>query len=60
MSKIKLQHHGILLATQHHGILLATQKDWALSQLMLALDQVLTESRAENWKGQLRWLSQWR
>lgn len=33
---------------------------WSLSQLIAALDHMLTETEAENWTGQVRWLSQWR
>ena len=42
----------------HGGIILAAQRKWSLSQLIAALDRVLTET--ENWTGQVRWLSQWR
>ncbi len=44
----------------HHGILLAAQSRWTLSQLIAALDRVLSETEAEAWIGQVRWLNQWR
>ena len=46
--------------SQHGGIILAAQSKWSLSQLIAALDRVLTETEAEDWIGQVRWLSQWR
>jgi hypothetical protein len=46
--------------SQHGGIILAAQSKWNLSQLIAALDHVLTETEAEDWIGQVRWLSQWR
>ncbi|MEO0457559.1 MAG: DUF5615 family PIN-like protein [Cyanobacteria bacterium P01_A01_bin.114] len=45
---------------QHRGILLATQRSWTLSELFNALDRVLTETQAEDWKGRVGWLNQWR
>ena len=45
---------------QHHGILLATQREWTLSDLIRVLDRVLIEAQAEDWKGRVSWLSQWR
>ncbi len=44
----------------HAGIALANQRDWTLPQLIAALDRLLTETSAEAWLGQVRWLSQWR
>ena len=49
------RHH-----TQHGGIVLAAQASWALSALIAALDRLLTETQAEDWVGQVRWLNQWR
>ena len=45
---------------QHAGILLAAQKSWTLSGLIAALDRLLSETQAEDWTGQVRWLNQWR
>lgn len=44
----------------HTGIIVAAQTRWTLPQLIAALDRVLTETRAEDWVGQVRWLNQWR
>ena len=43
----------------HGGVILATQ-NWPLSELIAALDRLLTETEAEAWVGQVRWLSDWR
>lgn len=45
---------------QHAGIVLAVQTSWTLSQLIHALDRLLSETHAEAWVGQVRWLNQWR
>jgi hypothetical protein len=45
---------------RHGGIILAAQSKWTLRQLIAALDRILSESDAEDWTGQLRWLNQWR
>jgi hypothetical protein len=45
---------------EHHGIILATQRKWTLSALIAALDRVLTETEANDWVGQIRWLNEWR
>lgn len=55
--------HFIALAqsyTRHGGIILAAQKSWTLSSLIAALDRLLSETQAEEWIGQVRWLNQWR
>ena len=44
----------------HRGLLLAAQRRWTLSQLIAALDRALSETTAEEWPGQVRWLNQWR
>lgn len=46
------------LYPHHGGIILASQSKWRLAHLIAALDRVLTETTAEDWVGQLRWLSQ--
>jgi hypothetical protein len=45
---------------QHHGIILAAQNSWTLSDLIKALDRLLSETQPEDWLGQIRWLNQWR
>ncbi|MFN6478100.1 DUF5615 family PIN-like protein [Nostoc sp. DedQUE07] len=45
---------------QHRGIILAAQNSWNLSDLIQALDRLLSETQAEDWPGQIRWLNQWR
>ena len=45
---------------RHSGIILAAQTSWTLSQLIQALDHVLTTTDAEEWRGQVRWLNDWR
>jgi hypothetical protein len=44
----------------HAGIALAAQRQWPLSTLITALDQMLTASTAEEWLGQVNWLIQWK
>jgi len=44
----------------HRGLILAAQRRWTLSQLIAALDRALSETTAEEWPGQVRWLNQWR
>jgi len=46
--------------SQHSGIILAAQNSWMLSELIVALDSLLSEEESENWIGQVRWLNQWR
>lgn len=45
---------------RHGGIILAAQRSWTLAALMAALDRPLTETEADEWIGQARWLNQWR
>ena len=44
----------------HAGVILAAQRRWTLSGLITALDRMLSETSAEAWHGQVRWLNQWR
>lgn len=44
----------------HAGLLLAAQQRWTLSDLIAALDRMLSETQQEEWRGQVRWLNQWR
>jgi hypothetical protein len=43
----------------HAGIIL-THQSWPISELIRALDRLLSETQAEEWIGQVRWLSEWR
>ena len=45
---------------RHGGIILAAQASWTLSSLIAALDRLLSETQADDWIGQIRWLNQWR
>jgi hypothetical protein len=44
----------------HGGIILAAQQRWSFSELIAALDCLLTETEADAWPGQVRWLTDWR
>jgi len=44
---------------RHMGIILATQR-WSLSELISALDLLLSETEDTDWTGQVRWLNDWR
>ena len=43
----------------HAGILLVHRKSFSISNLILLLDRALETTRAEEWAGQVRWLSDW-
>jgi len=45
---------------RHGGIILAAQSRWTLSGLIAALDRLLSETDADEWEGQVRWLNAWR
>jgi len=45
---------------QHGGIVLAAQDSMGLSELISALQRMLTATDATDWPGQVRWLSNWR
>lgn len=45
---------------QHQGIILAAQRSWSLAAMIAALDRLLSETEADDWVGQIRWLNQWR
>ena len=45
---------------QHRGIALAAQRQWTVSAMIEALDRMLTETTAEEWVGQVKWLAHWR
>ena len=44
----------------HAGIILAYQKSMSLSEIITALDYLLSETNAAEWTGQIRWLNDWR
>lgn len=44
----------------HAGIILAAQQRWSLAQMIEALHRILSETAAEDWTGQVRWLNAWR
>ena len=44
----------------HGGIALAAQRQWTVSSLIAALDRMLTETTAEEWVGQVKWLAHWK
>ena len=45
---------------EHHGLLLAAQSRWTLHELIEALDRMMSETEAEEWIGQVRWLNDWK
>ena len=45
---------------EHGGILLAAQSRWPLKELIDALDRALTRTSAEEWRGKVRWLNDFR
>ena len=45
---------------RHAGIILAAQRSMALSELIAALDRLLTETEGADWPSRVRWLSDWR
>jgi hypothetical protein len=45
---------------RHSGILLATQSRLRLAELTAALDRVLSTTDEDDWRGQVRWLNDFR
>jgi hypothetical protein len=43
----------------HGGIILANQHSIPIRQLIFALSRILTETSAESWVGQVRWIQDW-
>ncbi len=43
----------------HAGILLGHRRSYSLSDLIRLLDSALTSTNADEWIGQVRWLSDW-
>jgi len=43
---------------RHAGIILAAQASWSLTDLIAALDRLLTETEDTDWVGQVRWPNQ--
>jgi Domain of unknown function (DUF5615) len=46
--------------SSHYGILLAAQSSWTLSELIAALNRLLSDIEAEDMIGQVRWLNEWK
>ena len=44
----------------HRGIILASQRSFTLGELITTLDKLMNETEVGEWKGQVRWLSDWR
>jgi hypothetical protein len=44
----------------HGGVVLAHQKEWTPASLIAVLDNMLTQTSAEEWPGRVRWLNDWR
>jgi hypothetical protein len=44
---------------KHNGIILAAQASWTLPGLIAALNRLLSETQADDWPGQVRWLNDW-
>jgi hypothetical protein len=44
----------------HAGLILSAQRSLKLGEVIGALDRVLSETKAEEWIGQVRWLNDWR
>lgn len=52
----------LALSTQypkHAGIILAAQSSWSLIEMITALNKLLTETKADEWISQVRWLNDW-
>jgi hypothetical protein len=45
---------------RHGGIILVHQESMSLGEQIQALDRLLCETRASDWPGQVRWLTDWR
>lgn len=45
---------------QHAGIILAFQGSWTVAGLISALDRLLSSTSADDWRGTVRWLNEWR
>jgi hypothetical protein len=43
----------------HGGVILANQQSIHVSQLIFALSRMMTETTAESWVGQVRWIQDW-
>lgn len=44
----------------HAGVILASQSSWTLTDLIAALDRLLSSTHADDWPGVVRWLNEWR
>ncbi len=48
-----------LLFPDHAGIILAQQQHWPLARQLKALNRLLTNTKPQEWPGQVRWLNEW-
>lgn len=46
--------------SHHAGIIVAAQRSFSLHELIELLDKCLSTTTAQEWIGQVRWLSDWR
>jgi hypothetical protein len=46
--------------SQHYGIILAAQSSWTLTNLIFALDQLLSTVPTSTLINQVRWLNEWK
>jgi hypothetical protein len=44
----------------HAGIILTPKEGYSLSQLIVLLDRLLSQTEAEDWVGMVKWLSDWK
>ena len=44
----------------HGGIILAHQQAWTLPSLIAAVDNMMSQTDASDWPGQVRWLNEWK
>jgi len=45
---------------KHGGVILVAQRSMSLSELIVALDRLLSETEMKDWPGQVRWLTNWK
>lgn len=45
---------------EHKGIILANQQSYSIKELIAFLNRAMDQTEAEDWIGQVRWLSAWR
>jgi hypothetical protein len=52
---LALAHHY----PQHGGIILVSQQSLSLTEMIRALNNLLSNTQANDWPGQVRWLRDW-